>query len=113
MRREKRVKRKGTDFMATAIAARRRPRRKSRALPMLGLLAIIVGLGWWGWAKTHPAENPASSLLTDTVKRGDLIETVSTTGSVTAQTGALVKIGSQITGRIKRLYADVGSQVKA
>jgi RND family efflux transporter MFP subunit len=80
---------------------------------MLGLLAIIVGLGWWGWAKTHPAENPASSLLTDTVKRGDLIETVSTTGSVTAQTGALVKIGSQITGRIKRLYADVGSQVKA
>jgi multidrug resistance efflux pump len=32
---------------------------------------------------------------------------------VTAQTGAQVKSGSQITGRIKHLYADVGSHVKA
>ncbi len=32
---------------------------------------------------------------------------------MTAQTGAQVKIGSQITGRIRRLYADVGSSIKA
>ena len=42
-----------------------------------------------------------------------MLETISATGSVTAQTGAQVKIGSQITGTIKRLFADVGSYVKA
>jgi RND family efflux transporter MFP subunit len=48
-----------------------------------------------------------------TVKRMNLVETVSATGSVTAQTRAMVKIGSQITGRIKHLYADVGDQMRA
>src|SRR5579884_217756 len=97
----------------TVAAVRRRVRRKSRALPIVITLAIAAALGWWGWTKTHPAQDPTSNLLTDTVTRGDLVETVSATGSVTAQTGAQVKIGSQITGTIKRLYADVGSYVKA
>src|SRR5574340_297113 len=52
-------------------------------------------------------------LVTDTVQRMDLTQSVSATGSVTAQTGARVSIGSQITGRIKRLFADVGSEMKA
>jgi HlyD family secretion protein len=93
--------------------AKRKTRRRLGILPMLALLAAAAGLAWWGWVKTHPANNWASNLLTAPVTRGDLVEAVSATGSVTAQTGAQVKIGSQITGRIKRLYADVGSQVKA
>ena len=48
-----------------------------------------------------------------TAERTNLVQQVSATGSVTAQTGAMVKIGSQITGRIKHLFADVGSQVRA
>src|SRR5262249_35918056 len=71
------------------------------------------GLGGWVWTRTHRAQDWAGKLLTATVTRGDLVETVAATGSVSAQTGAQVKIGSQITGRIKRLYADVGSHVKA
>lgn len=51
--------------------------------------------------------------MTGTAERMDLTQSVSATGSVTAQTGAMVKIGSQITGRIKRLFADVGTQMKA
>jgi HlyD family secretion protein len=94
-------------------AAKRRARRRFGVLPLLGMLALVAGLGWWGWVRTHPANNWASNLLTASVTRGDLVETVSATGSVTAQTGAQVKIGSQITGRIKHLYADVGSHVKA
>jgi HlyD family secretion protein len=93
--------------------AKRKSKRTSRALPILLTLAVAGGAGWWGWAKTHPAEDPTAKMLTDTVKKGDLVETVTATGSVTAQTGAQVKIGSQITGTIKRLYADVGSHVKA
>jgi len=93
--------------------AKRRTRGRAGILPWLGLLAVAGALAWWGWVKTHPANDWASKLLTAPVTRGDLVESVSATGSVTAQTGAQVKIGSQITGRIKRLYADVGSQVKA
>src|SRR5437870_7045857 len=95
------------------LVIKRRPRRRSRVLPMLAALVAVAALAWWGWTKTHPRDDLAGRLLTATVTRGDLVETVSATGSVTAQTGAQVKIGSQITGRIKRLYADVGSQVKA
>jgi len=92
---------------------RRRVRRNRSLLPILAALALAGMLAWWGWTRTHPASNPAADLLTATVTRGDLEETVSATGSVSAQTGAQVKIGSQITGRIKRLYADVGSHVQA
>lgn len=98
---------------SSATALKRKARRKARTLPVVGAVAVLVGAAWWGWMKTHPAEDPNAKLITAKVSRGDLTETVSATGNVTGQTGELVKIGSQITGRIKRLYADVGSQVKA
>ena len=97
----------------TNAALKRRVRQKTRALPMIVVAVLVVGLGWFGWAKTHPAQDPNAKLLTAPVTRGDLLETISATGSVTAQTGAQVKIGSQITGTIQRLYADVGSHVTA
>ncbi len=96
-----------------ATMAKRKGKRASRTVPFLLTMAVVGAAGWFGWTKTHPAEDPTAKMLTDTVKRGDLIETVTATGSVTAQTGAQVKIGSQITGTIKRLYADVGSHVTA
>src|SRR5438046_2141874 len=45
--------------------------------------------------------------------RGAIQERITATGVVAAQTGAMVKIGSQITGRIRRLPADVGTQIQA
>ncbi len=98
---------------SVTTTAKRKAKRTARTLPVVVTLAVLGAAGWWGWTKTHPAEDPTAKMLTDTVKRGDLVETVSATGSVTAQTGAQVKIGSQITGTIKRLYADVGSHVTA
>lgn len=98
---------------AAPAMARRKAKRNFRPLIAVGVLAALAGGGWWGWAKAHPPDDGTGKLLTDTVKRGDLVESVSASGSVTAQTGAQVKIGSQVTGRIKRLYADVGSRVKA
>jgi HlyD family secretion protein len=92
---------------------KRRARHRPKAPAMLAGLALAAGLGGWAWTRAHSGDDLAGELLTAPVTRGDLIETVSATGSVTAQTGAQVKIGSQISGRIKQLYADVGSRVKA
>lgn len=102
----------GTESTPRA-GGRQRARRKSRLVPIFVTLTIGGGLIWWGWTKTHASADTNPRLITATVVRGDIHETVSATGSVTAQTGAQVKIGSQITGRIKRLYADVGSKVRA
>ena len=72
----------------------------------------LVGIGWFTWRKLHPPDAVGPVIL-GAVTRGDLLETVSATGSVEAQTGAQIRIGSQVTGTIKHLYADVGAKVKA
>ena len=96
----------------TAAPNKRPSRRLTRFTPLIGLIALAAG-GWLAWAKTHPAPDPNAGLLTAVAQRGDLTEAITATGSVTAQTGAQVKIGSQITGRIKKLNADVGTYVHA
>ena len=91
----------------------RRAKARRRWLINIAVIVVVVGAGaglWW--SRRSRSDSPAG-LVTGTATRRDLTETVSATGSVTAQTGAMVKIGSQITGRIKRLYADVGDQMKA
>ena len=91
------------------------PRARKKSIPAwvwaLGILAVAI-VAYVAWVKTHSGGDN-QKLVTATVTRGDLVETISATGSVTAQTGAQVKIGSQITGRIKALHADVGSFVQA
>ena len=89
---------------------RRRGKKKSSPLPAVIVVALLTGAAWWGYAKSQPKDD-GNKMLTATVQRGDITETITATGSITAQTGAQVKIGSQITGTIKRLYADVGSHV--
>jgi RND family efflux transporter MFP subunit len=95
---------------SAGAATRRRTKKKSRLGPIIGGIAVVL-IGWGVWAKTHPADNPMGKLITGKVTKGDLIETVQATGSISAQTGAKVNIGSQITGVIKRLYADIGTKV--
>lgn len=98
---------------ATSAAVRRNIRRRNRNIYTVCGVVVAVGLIWWGWDASHPAANPLGVMITAPVTRGDLTETITATGSVDAQTGAQVNIGSQITGTIQHLYADVGSKVKA
>ena len=91
----------------------RKNKKKKRPLAPIIIIVVAVGIAWFAWAKTHPSVNPLSQLITAKVTRGDLTETVTATGAIEAQTGAQVNIGSQITGTIKRLNADVGGHVNA
>lgn len=98
--------------VAATPAERRKAQKARRNGFIVVVLAICAGLGWYQWNKMHQVD-PASKLITAKVTRADLIESVAATGSVTAQTGAEVHVGSQITGTIKHLYADIGTLVKA
>jgi multidrug resistance efflux pump len=94
--------------------ARRRRRRPSlRALIALAVAAVLVGWAVMAVAARRTRGPDLSAVETAQVERGDLIETIGATGVVTGETGARLRIGSQITGRIKRLYVDVGQPVKA
>lgn len=89
----------------------RGPLKLRKPLVWGAVVLAIVLVGYFAWMRTRSGGAEAR-IITTTVTRGDLTETVSATGSVSAQTGAEVKIGSQIAGRIKRLATDVGSFVR-
>lgn len=76
-------------------------------------ILLIAGIAAIGIAQLKNTRSAIKGLQSATAFRTDLIETISATGSIKAQTGAEVNIGSDVTGVIKHLYADVGSQVKA
>lgn len=91
----------------------RAAKARRRLFINLAVAVVVIALAVWAWLAFRPKPTAPAGLVTGVAERADVVQTVSATGSVTAQTGAMVKIGSQITGRIKRLYADVGSQVQA
>ena len=100
----------GREIDAAAIR-----RGKIRRRKIFGVMAVVVVIAVIGFAVVGKAKKKDNSinLVTAQVERATISQKISATGSVTAQTGAEVKIGSQITGRIKNLYADVGSHVVA
>lgn len=98
---------------AATAAVRRKTRRRNRNIATASAVAVVAVVGFVGWHVTHPAASNLGPMITAPVTRGNITETITATGSVDAQTGAQVNIGSQITGTIEHLYADVGTLVKA
>jgi RND family efflux transporter MFP subunit len=104
----------GTLAAANRNAARvRGAKQRRRLLINIAVVTLVVAAVAAFFVARRAGSEMPEGLVTAKAERTDLVQTVSATGSVTAQTGAMVKIGSQITGRIKHLYADVGAQMKA
>jgi len=79
-----------------------------KTLAALGISLLIVGvaylaIGWRNGAK-------ASKYRTDPVERGEIAETVLTTGTVNAVT--TVSVGSQVSGTIQSIFVDYNSRVR-
>lgn len=78
---------------------------------------LVAGAGGYGvWYRQETLKNAAKlpqGVQVGRVERGDLSQKITASGVVAAQTGAKVNIGSQITGRIRSLPADVGAPVRA
>lgn len=93
-----------------------RRRRRIARMIKAGVVVLLVAAGVVSIVMVKRARARRSEMevvRTAKVTRGDLVQTVSCTGVIAAETGAYVKIGSQISGRIRRLYADIGQQVRA
>lgn len=72
------------------------------------VLAVGAGAGYWYWKQPH---GKAAEYQAVAVARGDLTQAVTATG----QLGPVVnvQVGSQISGIVKKLYADFNSVVKS
>lgn len=74
------------------------------------LLLVLVGGAAFGWSQ-FSGNDGGPEYQTVGVRRGDLIQTVTATGQLTAVVN--VQVGSQISGNIQKLFADYNSPVKA
>lgn len=73
------------------------------------LLAILAALGIWKLFFSH--NKSAANFLTAKVERSDIRNLVNATGIL--QPREYVDVGAQVSGQLKKLYVEVGSQVKA
>ena len=75
---------------------------------VVAIAALVAGIVAWR-AKTQPP--PPSKYLLGKTTRGDVFETVQSTGQVKPLTE--VQVGAQVSGRVTKVYVDFNSLVKA
>jgi macrolide-specific efflux system membrane fusion protein len=74
--------------------------------------ALVAAIAAVGFASRDTAASTGGPVQTVAVARRTLSSNVQATGLVRARTGAEVKVGARISGRVERLFANVGDRVK-
>ncbi len=78
-------------------------------------LALLVGLAALGGAgalyRIKTAPKPPPKYVTAVVSKGDVLETIQSTGQV--QPLLQVQVGAQVSGRVTKVFVDFNSKVKA
>lgn len=77
------------------------------------IIALVSGGAWWLLRESPQQQSADQGNSVATVQRRDLVSTVAATGKVNAMVGAEVRVGSRVSGRVQRLYANIGDIVKA
>ena len=78
------------------------------------VLLLIVGASFIGWFYIFkPSNKNDKELQTTRVVRKDIGSTVLATGIIKPQVGAEVKVGSRVSGVVKKLRANIGDYVQA
>lgn len=75
---------------------------------------VLIGLGiiaWVFWPESPDTSAPQGREVK--VGRGPIQRLVTSTGTVTTQVGATVKVGARVSGRVEKLLVAVGQKVKA
>src|SRR5881628_468579 len=76
-------------------------------LVIIVLLAAVIGGGVW-YYQEH--SGPETQYQTAAVTKGDVTQAVTATGQLNPVVN--VQVGSQVSGRIQKLYADFNTPVK-
>ncbi len=74
------------------------------------VIVLVLGAGGFFGYRTYNNKKQTPQYKTETVSRGSIIDQVIATGTVNPVT--LVQVGSQVSGTIKKLYADYNSVVR-
>ena len=98
--------------LAATAAVGRKPLRRSRLIAIVVAVGLLVCGGvFYGWRIMTASSDANNNILTATVQKGDLEDTITATG--TLQPKDFVDVGTQVSGQLKRLLVDVGAVVKA
>ncbi|MGD8941529.1 MAG: efflux RND transporter periplasmic adaptor subunit [Gammaproteobacteria bacterium] len=81
-----------------------------RSIVIVAVLILLFGGGFAWIVLSRPSEEPQTAYSLSEVKRGDIVSTVSATGSLSPV--ITVQVGSQVSGTIQHLYVDFNSRVK-
>jgi HlyD family secretion protein len=95
----------GMNAISTASVSRRR-----RRIAVLLVAAAGIGIGGWYLAGRLRGDDSAPALTTAPAQRTDVIVQVTATGTLSPL--VTVEVGSQVSGRVKELFADYNSEVK-
>ncbi|MEW6737958.1 MAG: efflux RND transporter periplasmic adaptor subunit, partial [Acidobacteriota bacterium] len=81
-------------------------------LSILLLLGLAIGAGyyWWHNYRTTLDANTGTPILAQPQMR-KLTVTVVATGTIRLRTGSEVRVGSQLSGIVRRLYVTIGSRI--
>lgn len=88
-----------------------RMKRKKLIFIIIGL-TLTVTASVIAYSRFVNKGNTGIAFQTETVKRRDIASSVQATGVIRAKIGAEVKVGARISGRVERLYANIGDVVK-
>ncbi|MGQ0530526.1 MAG: efflux RND transporter periplasmic adaptor subunit [Panacagrimonas sp.] len=81
---------------------------KRSRLFLIALLLLVIGGAVYAWVSR--AKDASSSYLTDSVSRGEILETVSANGTLNPV--ILVSVGTQVSGTAVKVYADFNDTVE-
>ena len=96
----------------TRAARRRKQRKRVRRFVLVVILATACGAGYWWWRGRNLSGATEKAPETAIVARRDFRSSVLATGAVRPRVGAEVRVGSRISGTVKRLYANIGDPVE-
>ena len=97
--------------MSASTAPRPRSARGRRTL-LVALIGVLVAAAiWLLWPRLFGNSDPAAGYQFTTVQRGDIEDVVTATG--TLQPREYVDVGAQVSGQLKKIHVEVGSEVKA
>lgn len=74
------------------------------------LLLAVSGAGYALWKKM-PAEQPLQKFKTETIARGDVVQTITANGTLNPV--VVINVGTQISGTIQKLHVNFNDQVTA